>query len=121
MDILTDKYKKIEGETAVPNNVQAGEMMAFVTVEEPALEDLDDGECVCGGVGVGGKREILSTECRPTSQGSQRGLLRHSLSAPSSFISLVFDSLATCIYLLLSSGNYCSASLCVPSLFLSAL
>ena len=58
MDILTDKYKKIEGETAVPNNVQAGEMMAFVTVEEPALEDLD-GEFVCGGGGGGGKREIL--------------------------------------------------------------
>ncbi len=103
MDILTDKYKKIEGETAVPNNVQAGEMMAFVTVEEPALEDLDDGECVCGG-GGGGEREILNTERRPTSQGLQRGLPRPSLSTPSSFIRLVFDSHATCIYLLLSSN-----------------
>ena len=44
MDMLADKYKKIEGEPVASYNSQAGEMMAFVSVEEPLLEDLSDGE-----------------------------------------------------------------------------
>ena len=45
MDILTDKYKKVDNELLAPAKPQAGEMMAFVSVEEPAdVEDLSDGK-----------------------------------------------------------------------------
>ena len=41
--MLTDKYKKVESDPAASCNPQAGEMMAFVSVEEPVAEDLSDG------------------------------------------------------------------------------
>lgn len=45
MDMLTDKYKKVEGESLAPNHSQAGEMMmAFVSVEEQLVEDLGEGK-----------------------------------------------------------------------------
>jgi hypothetical protein len=44
MDMLTDKYKKVESDPAAASNPQAGEMMAFVSVEEPVVEDLSDGQ-----------------------------------------------------------------------------
>lgn len=44
MDMFADKYKRIEGEPVASINPQAGEMMAFVSVEEPVLEDLSDGK-----------------------------------------------------------------------------
>ena len=44
MDMLTDKYKKVESDPAAASNPQAGEMMAFVSVEEPVVEDCSDGQ-----------------------------------------------------------------------------
>ena len=44
MDMLTDKYKKVESDLAASCNPQAGEIMAFVSVEEPVTEDLSDGQ-----------------------------------------------------------------------------
>ena len=47
MDMFADKYKRIEGEPVASINPQAGKMMAFVSVEDPILEDLSDGKRPC--------------------------------------------------------------------------